>query len=643
MTRERPNFLANDRLALLVFGGKGGVGKTSCAAATAIRLSRERQRERIVLVSFDPAHSVRDCLGGGEVPANLDVVEFDAPAFHEAFLGEHGGHLRSIAERGTFLDGADVDSLMDLSMPGVDELMGFLQLAAWIDRDEYDTYIVDTAPTGHALRLLAMPEVIGAWLEAVDGLLAKHRYMASVFGGGVDETEAFLEMMSESVGTLHAALTDSSVCRFVPVMIAEPMSTAETRDLLGRLDELGIAAPELIANRVMPADSDVDVAVRRARQVAELRGGPGCEAGRVLWVAEQCASEPVGAERLAAFADSWHVLSTADLVGEPAWSSRVTPPVTHGVTDAPLDPQRRLLLFAGKGGVGKTTMACAAAIAAANHGRRVTLISTDPAGSLIDCLGVDVTAEPSEILPGLEAMQLDSAEEFRTLRELYRDEITEALDRLVSGATLAFEGDAMRALIDLSPPGLDEVMALTRVASLFGAQDRLIVLDTAPTGHLIRLLELPEVIEQWIRAIFDVFLKYEHLITLPTLQDRLLEISRGIRALRTALAGSHAAVMPVTIATAMSLEETSDLIGSCRRLGVPVGAVIVNQLTVGSRAELTRAMAAQELARLEQYATVVPLADAVRVHRGDDLRGVRALGELADRVFAPVPAGKVAA
>ncbi|MDP3182793.1 MAG: ArsA family ATPase, partial [Desulfobaccales bacterium] len=156
-------FLKNTRLRLLFFGGKGGVGKTTCAAAAALRLARTRPTDTFLLVSTDPAHSLADSLADFRPPPNLRVLEFSAQECLEAFKARNRGKFAEIAARGTFLDDEDISRFLDLSLPGLDELMAMLEISRWAEAGDYATIIVDTAPTGHTLRLLMMPELIRHW------------------------------------------------------------------------------------------------------------------------------------------------------------------------------------------------------------------------------------------------------------------------------------------------------------------------------------------------------------------------------------------------------------------------------------------------------------------------------------------------
>jgi len=179
-TGRLPHFLSDASHArLLLFGGKGGVGKTTCATGTALRLAKGYPQSSFLLISTDPAHSLADSMGGSSLPRNLKTLELDAQACLASFKEKHNEKLRGIASRGTFLDDEDISQFLNLSLPGLDELMAFLEISKWVEELSYDCIMVDTAPTGHTLRLLTMPRLIRKWLDALDALLAKHRYISS--------------------------------------------------------------------------------------------------------------------------------------------------------------------------------------------------------------------------------------------------------------------------------------------------------------------------------------------------------------------------------------------------------------------------------------------------------------------------------
>ena len=250
---------------------------------------------------------------------------------------------------------------------------------------------------------------------------------------------------------------------------------------------------------------------------------------------------------------------------------------------APPSPEMRFVLFAGKGGVGKTTLACATAVRLARDfpEKRVLLFSTDPAHSLSACLQVEIGPRPTELFPGLTAMEIDAQAEFEKLKARYAEDLERILESVSRGFDLTFDRVVLEKMMDLAPPGLDEIMALTRIME-FLAQDRydLFVLDCAPTGHLIRLLELPDLINQWLKAFFNLFLKYERVLRMPGFAEQLVGISRNLKKLRELLRNPATSVLyAVSIPTRMALEETKDLVAACDRMGIAVPHVFLNLMT----------------------------------------------------------------
>jgi arsenite-transporting ATPase len=643
MSAPTPSFLADQGLRLLLFGGKGGVGKTSCATAAALQLARDSPGTAFLLVSTDPAHSVMDSLAGSMPPPNLQVTELDAQACLAAFKGQHGPKLYAIASRGTFLDHYDISRFLDLSLPGLDELMAFLEIAGWVAAQRYHTIVVDTAPTGHTLRLLAMPALLHNWLGALDALLAKHRYMRQLFGGSVhrDEIDSFLEELTGSVQQMEALLRDSRHSRFVPVMLAEQMSLNETRSLLAELKRAQVPVKDIVVNRLLPENECpvcADGRVQQSRILSEIFNShdlsPYAWWGVPLYPKEVC-----GAEGLLAF---WGGLArlTKSLVCPQAPISPNRPRVE---TAARPPGAKSLLLFAGKGGVGKTTLACATSVRLAQDSpdREVLLFSTDPAHSLADCLGAPVGPAPKRICPGLTALEIDAEAEFRALKQLYTEELQSFLRPLLGEMDLAFDREAMERIVDLSPPGLDEVMALTQVMDLCDQNHyRTLVLDSAPTGHLIRLLETPELVDGWLKVFFGLFLKYKQIFRLPKVSQRLVEISKSLKRLRALLADpAQCALYGVAILTDMAFEETKDLFAACQRMQVNAPLLFLNLATPPSDCRLCSALRRRETVIEQKYRQAFPIVAQVVVYRRGEPRGLARLGELGRALYA-APATK---
>ena len=261
-----PEFLRMDGLRLLLFGGKGGVGKTTCAAAAALHLAQQHPERAYLLVSTDPAHSLADCFADSAPPDNLTLREVDPQESLARFKAQHEAHLRTIALRGTFLDQTDVGQLLDLSVPGLDEVMALLEIAAWVKAERYCTIVVDTAPAGHTLRLLALPLLMQQWLSALDTMLAKHRYMTRLYRGSYskDAVDLYLEQTAEELKHLWTLLRAPERCRFVPVMLAEALSLHVTQVLLAELERLGLGVRDA-SGRAPGRAKDPRLALRTLR------------------------------------------------------------------------------------------------------------------------------------------------------------------------------------------------------------------------------------------------------------------------------------------------------------------------------------------------------------------------------------------
>jgi arsenite/tail-anchored protein-transporting ATPase len=634
-----PSFLGSASLQLLIFGGKGGVGKTTCASASALYLAKRSPESSLLLVSTDPAHSLADSLADLRPPENLKVLELDPQDYLNRFKQEHADHLRQIALRGTFLEEGEINRFLDLSLPGLDELMAFLEISAWVENRSHDCIIVDTAPSGHTLRLMAMPEFLRRWLVMLETLLAKHRYMKRVFARsrGTDELDAFLEQLTAKVEQMEAVLQDPVRCCFVPVMLAEPLSVRETAAIVREVSRLKLPMSAVVINRLYPEDGCPVCRGQLARQSRELRSlfHPNGLSEFVLWGVPFYMEEVRGQKALDAF---W------------GGAERITQPPAEATQDVEAFPAVRveaaiespaaenaLLIFAGKGGVGKTTLACATALHLAQNSpaRRVLLFSTGPAHSLANCLDMPLDSQPKLVCPGLTAMEIDSEAEFRALKDQYAGDVQKFLESISSNYDLTFDREVLERVLDLSPPGLDEVMGLTGVMALLGSrQYDVLVLDSAATGHLIRLLELPEIISQWLRVFFDLFLTYEQVFRLTNFSQKLVSMSKNLKKLRQLLSDpTHSALYAVSIPTEMAFEETQDLLAACRRLGIGVSGIFLNQVTSPSDCTLCSALHGRESRIRRKLEAAYPDKEISVVYHGGEIRGVGRLRELGGALY----------
>lgn len=639
-----PSFLYNRDLQVLLFGGKGGVGKTTCAAAAALIIAREYPQDSFLLISTDPAHSLADILGGSLTPPNLRILEFNARECLASFKAMHQKRFREIASRGTFLDEDDISRLLDLSLPGLDELMAFLEISKWVEDRSYNSIIVDTAPTGHTLNLLSMPELMLKWIQALDTLLAKHRYMKEHFAGSYerDDLDRFVEELITRVANLEALLHNPIRSRFVPVMIAETLSTQETTMLTNKLERLKIPVLDIVVNKISPQSECPVCKYVHYNQMNELRKFIRNThfSWEDLWAVPLCPREIRGVESLAGFwADVYKMMDND------SFPSHADLELTTKVEAQPKCPSAEtgLLIFAGKGGVGKTTLACATAVhlAREHKGKEVFLFSTDPAHSLTDCLDVRVGPKPTRLAPGLTAMEIDATSEFESLKSQYLKDIETSLSKKTSNIDLKFDREVMERIMDLSPPGLDEVMALTMAMDFMatGSYD-IFVLDSAPTGHLIRLLELPEIINQWIKVIFGLLLKYRRILHLPRISQRLVRISKGLKRLRAILTDPiRSALYAVSNLTEMSFQETKDLLAASDRMGVHAPVLFLNLATPPGDCPLCSALVLRELQVRRKYRKTFSGRHQTIIYRQSEPRGLKRLADLGQSMYRPLMKG----
>lgn len=253
--------LDNTNLKLILVGGKGGVGKTSCATSIGLELSKTH---KTLIISTDPAHSISDCLGqqlGNGIhfidgDENLAVTEIFAEKVYADFKEKHEEELKGLFETSTKLDSEDIDDLLKLSIPGIDEVMSLMTIIDIIEEGNFDKYVVDTAPTGHALRMISSPKVLDEWIKVAARMRWKYRYMVTSFSGSYtqDKTDALLLNLKKTVKKIERLFRDVTQCEFIPVCIPESMAVLETKRLISSLGSSNLSVRQMIVNNVLQSE-----------------------------------------------------------------------------------------------------------------------------------------------------------------------------------------------------------------------------------------------------------------------------------------------------------------------------------------------------------------------------------------------------
>lgn len=233
------------------------------------------------------------------------------------------------------------------------------------------------------------------------------------------------------------------------------------------------------------------------------------------------------------------------------------------------------------------------------------MFSTDPAHSLSDSFAEEI-GELKKGVAGqknLDGMEIDPGKWFEELKQRYRSWTDDLFTSLSgrSGMQIQFDREAMRELVELTPPGIDEIAALGTISELLDTHRYdSIILDTAPTGHLIRFLELPEVALSWIRTFMKLILKYQNVVRASEVAEELVALSKSIKRVLALLTDQEQCeFVAVAIPERMSLEETIDLAKSLDKLKVPLRKLLINGVVSEDAAKQCRFCKARRKGQLE--------------------------------------------
>ena len=544
----------------LFFTGKGGVGKTSVACAAAIALAEEGKR--VLLVSTDPASNVGQVFGlaiGNRITSVPDVqglhaLEIDPQAAAQAYRDRIVGPVR-----GTLPDAVVKGIEEQLSGACTTEIAAFDEFTALLtdagyERD-FDHIVFDTAPTGHTIRLLQLPGAWSSFLEAGAG-------DASCLG-----PLAGLEKQRAQYKAAVSALADPKLTRLVLVSRPQQGALREISRTHEELAAIGLNQQYVVINGVLPreeATGDQLAAAIFAREQEALGDMP--ESVRSL-PRDEIALKPfdlVGADRLRNLFSAL-APSSGPAIAKPAPRS---PRLAVLVDDIAADGHGLVMLM-GKGGVGKTTMAAAIAVALARRGLPVHLTTSDPAAHLAEAL--------AETVENLTVSRIDPKAE----TQRYRANVL-----AVKGAKLDAQGRAMLEE-DLRSPCTEEIavfQAFSRVIREAGS--KFVVMDTAPTGHTLLLLDATGAYHRDV--VRQLGASGRHFTT-PMMQ---LQDQRQTK------------VIVVTVPETTPVLEAAGLQDDLRRAGIEPWAWIINGsiAAMSTKSELLRRRASNEMAQIEAVA-----------------------------------------
>src|SRR5215469_3743379 len=585
---------------LIFFLGKGGVGKTTIAAAYACWRAHSNRRQRVLLLSTDPAHSLGAVLDRKLPPkliavsiskrAQLAVHEIDAEQRFRKFLDRYREPLIAAIESGTVFTREEIQPLLSSTLPGMAEMAGLLAIDDALQSGRFDCVVVDTAPFGHTLRLFQLPESFQKLLRFLEISSSRDAILAAHFGGRVPAPSPLLGEWRQILESLLIDLRQRA--RLVLVTTPEMFALQESLRVgaLMRAMSPPLQFEELVLNRMVDRDSRCPTCKAQYREGMGARALLRREFPRLpLRHAPDDGAPILGPARL--------VRLGQQVFGDHGRQFKaLAPRMTSKLRLLPAawpDVPQQLAITVGKGGVGKTTVSAAMAVHLRTANKtQVAVCSTDPAPSLDDVFEQPVDGElrPMGDDPGMLAAEIDAPAAFHAWAAQMKEKISDVLSTKSGGVhvDLWFERLLFEALLDVVPPGLDEVFGVLHLSTLLGpnrtrrgsegGQFKLI-LDMAPTGHALELLRTPERILHWSRLLLKSLAAHRKL---PFARDAGAEIAQFASNVR-GLAGrlhdrSGTAAWVVMLAEPLPDRETERLIRELRALQVPIAGLIVNRL-----------------------------------------------------------------
>jgi arsenite-transporting ATPase len=539
------------------------------------------------------------------------------------FLSKYRSELLDTVESASIFSRDEIEPLLDTALPGMAEVAGLLAIHDALVSRRFDKIVVDTAPFGHTLRLFALPEHFSRFLDFLEVAGSRDRILAAHFGGTEKSSAAgFLQEWRAIVGQVQEAISHQA--QFFLVSTPEKFAlneslrvTAELRASATPLEVSGVVLNRAIVRATACLVCRKKERATRTAKVLLKREFP----GRTLYMAEDAGSPVVGRVALHRFGE--HVFAGTTL------SLQLAAPQTQIKFEKAEWPllDRPLSMVLGKGGVGKTTISAALGFRAREEQRRpVAICSVDPAPSLDDVFQQEITDTLSPVLGDAKfrASELDAVSGFAAWVRGVKQKIDDALSSNSSGVhvDLSFERKLLGALLDIVPPGVDEVFAVFRILDLLAERSQRVIIDMAPTGHALELLRTPERMLLWSKLLLKSLAAHRRLALARDVAVEIATLGQRIRELADLLKNSkQARIWIVMLAEALPDRETERLIGDLRELGLRATTIFVNRVRFAKAAgECRRCFTARQW-------QLLTLAKLKRQHGRNDMYVVRDFAE----------------
>ncbi len=554
-------------------------------------------------MSTDPAHSLTDMLEMKAKPERQAVTgakgrpwlwQIDSEKEFRKFLAGNREGILKIVENGTFFSRAEIEPLLDTTLPGMAEMAGLLAIQELLERDEYEHIVVDTAPFGHTLRLFELPGHFQRFLDFLEVASSRDALLAQRFGGRVrTPAHAFLERWQAIVRQVKDAFSAGQA----EILLVTTPETFSLNEAARSLKSLQRSVPQMrvgaiVLNRVVTAADGCLQCRHRARMGKKAEAFLKRRFPRVPMLVGPDPGNPLlGPALLKKF-------GAAVFAGRKTKLEVTAPRMKASELKLISGPwpaaDTRLGFTVGKGGVGKTTTTAALAFhtRAIRRDVDVTVCSTDPAPSLDDVFQQEVGDHPTPVLgdSGLWAMEMDSAAEFRRWAGRIREKLNAATSMESGGihVDLTFEKATFGALMDVVPPGVDEVFAIFRILDLLeaggssGAKHKpgpAVLIDMAPTGHALELLRTPERILQWSRLLLKSLAGHRTLSLAQDVAVELAELGQRVRKLLEIMRDpQQSRAWVVMLPEPVPDRQSQRLLAAMEKLGITVDSLFVNRV-----------------------------------------------------------------